>query len=214
MSGLYKDAPSNVELLGTFGPIARIYIRTMFPNLLSPSPLYQTMFRHPPTGSNPAPPVNTSFYVENLLGHSRSNASPIARPVPCTASVSVVRLPMIMTSTGTCTVPVSSSMHQDSMTCASSPGHRFSSSHCTQCPLCPDGGGHDPHSMDPSSGNGGSEPPLHKPYLKFGVHAILSADVRNSQNNSTSNPCKLLKLLSSIIYIDIYIAQLSYRELI
>lgn len=41
--------------------------------------------------------------------------------------------------------------------------------------------------------NNGTPPgdPLHKPYLKFGVHAILSStDVRSHMNPVTSSPCK------------------------
>lgn len=57
----------------------------MFPNILTPSPLYQSMLRSASVGQQPSS-ASTSFLVENLLRDRGSGL--VARPLPGTVPVS------------------------------------------------------------------------------------------------------------------------------
>ncbi|GAB6027932.1 hypothetical protein CHUAL_002144 [Chamberlinius hualienensis] len=166
-------------------------------NVLTPSPVYQGIFRHhaidtgasgPSTNHNINTNNSTSFYVENILRGDRGgyangqhgNNGPIARPVPC----AVVNMPSMMMSSA------ASSLHQDLIRCSTASNMNISrmsttsslsstssssASHQQQCTLCPTG-------TESNHNNDNVTETFQKPYLKFGVHAILSQEGKRAHS--------------------------------
>ncbi len=129
----------------------------MFPNLLSPSPVYQGMFRAPAMPGHPSgiSLTSTSFLVENLLRERQQVMVP-AHPQPTYLTARTM-------STSPLGVVVASPPSRNSSPVSPSPKSRSREER-------PKDSG--TPTSSPSSSTSSSTP-----YLKFGVSAILSADI-------------------------------------
>ena len=131
----------------------------MFPNLLAPSPVYQSMFRAPALPGHPQAVSigSTSFLVENLLRERQVTVPAHPQPTYLTARpMGTSPLGLVITSPPS----ESSSPSQPSPNMRHQPREERTRDPCTPPPAPPT-----------------TSTPSTTPYLKFGVSAILSPEI-------------------------------------
>lgn len=174
----------------------------MFPNVLTPSPLYQGLFRAPtmpglahPQPMNPAAAAaaaaaSTSFLVENLLRERQQQIPPgLIVTSPHQAALlsrgihpSFLRYPPSSSPRSRSpspSPPASRLSPQSTAGAATVSSHRDSSSskHSSPPPAQEGPAQRRSPSPGPAGNHPTANPPVSAPYLKFGVNAILSSQV-------------------------------------